>query len=303
MTARPHAIRDQSLSSHDHAALAAADLSKRYGRTKWALRNVTVEVPRGSICALVGPNGAGKTTLLRTWVGFERPTSGTSLVERHDVATHRAQALQKLGYVGQGTPLYADLTVGEHLALARHLRRGFDHKTAIIRVHDVGISSNARARELSGGERAQVALAIALGTRAPILLLDEPLAHLDPLARREFLQQLLGSVRRDGSTVLLASHVVSDIDEACDRLIILGSGRVLLSDSVGAARKTHRLLTATEAPPQGTEPIGRFLNERGEEMLLVRDPDGRGSASLDVIVLGHLAGGRELDREETGQAR
>ncbi|MBA3236386.1 MAG: ABC transporter ATP-binding protein [Chloroflexi bacterium] len=292
------------------AILETHDIGKRYGRRRWALRNVDLAVPDGSITALVGPNGSGKTTLLKAWVGFERPTEGHLTVDGIDPWRHRAAAIMRIGYVPQAPSLYRELTVDEHLAMARSLRPGFDTAIARRRLDDLAISLTSRAEELSGGQQAQVGLALALGTRAPVLLLDEPLASLDPLARREFLHVLVDAVRADGSTALLSSHVITDIEQACDRLLVLGAGRTLLDLSIAGAIAEHsvvdtsRPLGIAESGEASVLPgasgavgpgvvVGVFPGPAGERLSLVRGEaaDGR-PATLEEVVLGHLAAAR-----------
>ena len=267
--------------------LEARDLAKRYGRV-WALSGIDVEIPAGGITALVGPNAAGKSTLIKTWVGFERPTRGSVRVAGIDPWGDRAGALDHVGYVPQSPALYDGLTVEDHLDLAALLRPAFDRSSAAERLDQLDIPGTASARSLSGGQQAQVALALALGTQAEILLLDEPLASLDPLARREFLHVLTDAVRADGSTALLSSHIVTDVEQACDRLIVLGVGRVLLHSSVVDALASHRVAVAETATG---EVIGTFAAPAGERLALQRDGDGR-HATLEEIVLGYLASTR-----------
>jgi ABC-2 type transport system ATP-binding protein len=161
-------------------------LAKRYRRGVWALQGIDLALPAGGITALVGPNAAGKSTLIKTWVGFEKPTRGSARVAGIDPWRDRSAALAHFGYVTQSPSLYDGLTVEDHLDLARQLRPSFDRDYARRRMSELDIPLDRQGRDLSGGQQAQVALALALGTRAPILLLDEPLASLDPLARREF---------------------------------------------------------------------------------------------------------------------
>ena len=231
------------------AILETHDIGKRYGRRNWALRHLDVVVPDGSITALVGPNGSGKSTLLKAWVGFERPTEGRLTVDGIDPWHDRGGALARIGYVPQAPSLYRELTVDEHVILARSLRPGFEPAIARRRLDDLDIPLDSRADQLSGGQQAQVGLALALGTRAPVLLLDEPLASLDPLARREFLHVLVDAVRADGSTALLSSHVITDIEQACDRLLVLGGGRTLLDLSIADAIAEHVIV---ETPARWT---------------------------------------------------
>jgi ABC-2 type transport system ATP-binding protein len=271
----------------------AHGLGKRYRRRHWALRDVDVAVPAGSITALVGPNGAGKSTMIKAGVGFERPTAGRVLVDGVDPWRDRGSALLKVGYVPQSPSLYRELTVDDHVALAASLRPRFDAALARRRLDQLAIPLTSRADELSGGQQAQVGLALALGTRAPVLLLDEPLASLDPLARREFLHVLVDAVRADGATALLSSHVITDIEQACDRLLVLGGGRKLLDLSIAESIAAHRMVE-TRAP--GDDVVGTFMDTDGSNVSLVRSgagtaPRGR-PASLEEVVLGHLAAGR-----------
>lgn len=266
--------------------LETHELAKRYRRGVWALQGIDLELPAGGITALVGPNAAGKSTLIKTWVGFEKPTRGSVRVAGIDPWKDRSGALAHLGYVPQSPALYDGLSVEDHLDLARQLRPGFDRDYARARLAQLDIPADRGARDLSGGQQAQVALAIALGTRAPILLLDEPLASLDPLARREFLHVLTDAVRGDGATALLSSHIVTDVEQACDRLIVLGVGRVLLNDSVAAAMAAHAI-SATEHP----NAVASFGAPDGSRIWLVRG-EGERPATLEEVVLGYLASGR-----------
>jgi ABC-2 type transport system ATP-binding protein len=266
--------------------LETRDLAKRYRRGVWALAGIDLELPAGGITALVGPNAAGKSTLIKTWVGFERPTRGTVRVAGIDPWKDRSAALSQLGYVPQSPALYDGLSVSDHLDLARQLRPSFDRDYARDRLAQLDIPADRGGRDLSGGQQAQVALALALGTRAPILLLDEPLASLDPLARREFLHVLTDAVRTDGATALLSSHIVTDVEQACDRLIVLGVGRVLLHDTVSAGLEAHAI-SATER----SDAVGSFGAPDGSRIWLVRGTGDR-PATLDEVVLGYLASGR-----------
>lgn len=268
------------------AVLEARGLSKRYRRGVLALAGIDLELPAGGITALVGPNAAGKSTLIKTWVGFEKPTRGSVSVMGVDPWRDRSRALAKVGYVPQSPALYDGLSVDDHLDLAMQLRPGFDRAYAQQRLAQLDIPAGRGARSLSGGQQAQVALALALGTRAPILLLDEPLASLDPLARREFLHVVTDAVRADGATALLSSHIVTDVEQACDRMIVLGVGRVLLHDTVAAALAAHAV-----AMTERSDAVGSFAAADGSRIFLVRG-DGDRPATLEEVVLGYLASGR-----------
>jgi ABC-2 type transport system ATP-binding protein len=292
------------------AVLEACGFGKRYRRRTWALRGVDLTVPEGTITALVGPNGSGKSTLIRAWIGFERATEGRLSTGGVDPQRDRKGAVRRVGYVPQSPSLYRDLTISDHIVLAGTLRDEFDGPMAAGYVERLSIPLKAKAGELSGGEQAQVGLALALATRAPILLLDEPLASLDPLARREFLHLMVEAVRASGATALLSSHVITDIEQACDRLIVLGKGHTLLDLSVAEALAHHRIVEGTAA--EAIEVVGRdafvgaFPAPAGEPLTLVRTPVvaaagtpviGR-SATLEEVVIGNLAAGRRraIDR-------
>jgi ABC-2 type transport system ATP-binding protein len=270
---------------------AAIDLSKRYRRkAPWALHGVSLELPTGSITALIGPNGAGKSTLIRAAVGFERPTEGRVEVAGIDPWRHRPAALAQIGYVPQSMSLYRGLSVADHVRLAGALRRSFDAELAAARLEELGLAIDRRVGDLSGGEQAQVALALAIATRAPLLLLDEPIASLDPLARREFLAVLLNGARRDGSTVLLATHIVADVAGLADRIVVLGAGRKLLDDAVPEVLAAHRVVGPGEV--EGAEVVSRFPTTAGDVHVLVRGGTVGVPATLEDVVLGYLSSSR-----------
>lgn len=266
--------------------LEARGLAKKYRRGVWALGGIDLALPAGGITALVGPNAAGKSTLIKTWVGFEKPTRGSVAVMGLDPWRQRSKALANIGYVPQSPALYDGLSVNDHLDLAVQLRPGFDRDYARERLAQLDIPASQGARNLSGGQQAQVSLALALGTRAPILLLDEPLASLDPLARREFLHVLADAVRDGGATTLLSSHIVTDVEQACDRLIVLGVGHVLLHDSVANALASHAISVS-----ERTDAVAAFAAPDGSRIWLVRGAGDR-PATLDEVVLGYLASAR-----------
>ena len=275
------------------AALETVGLGKRYGLRRWALHDLDLVVDEGTITALVGPNGSGKSTLLKAWIGFERPTSGQLRIHGVDPVRQRGQAIRLAGYVPQQPSLYRELSIDDHLAFASAHRAGFDRDRARRYLDDLSIPLDSRADQLSGGQQAQVGLALALGARAPVLLLDEPLASLDPLARREFLGVLVEAVRETGATALLSSHVITDIEQACDHLIVLGGGRALLAVSIAEAVAGHGVVEPeTVAPrPIGSEVVGSFPAPGGERLTLIRGAGGR-AATLEEVVIGHLAAGR-----------
>lgn len=270
-------------------ALAATNVAKRYGRGPLALNGVDLAISEGSITGLVGPNGAGKSTLIKAWIGFERPSQGEVRVLGIDPWRDRPSALRRIGYVPQTPSLYRMLTVDNHLALAASARPRFDRDLARTRLDQLGIPATSLCGNLSGGQQAQVSLALALGTRAPVLLLDEPLANLDPLARREFLHVLVDDVRANGTTALLTSHVVTDIAQSCDHLIVLGAGRKLLDDGIASAVARHRVAGGRIDAP-GV--VGSFPDMTGHTVTLVAGTNPGRPASLEEVVFGYLATAR-----------
>jgi ABC-2 type transport system ATP-binding protein len=279
-------------------ALEAHGVAKIYRRgAAPALSGIDLGIPRGSITALVGPNGAGKSTLMKAWVGFERPTRGQVFVDGIDPFSRRGDALSRVGYIPQQTALYRELTVSDHLDLAASLRPSFDRALAIRRLDDLGIPTGGPAGHLSGGQQAQVSLALVLASGADTYLLDEPLAALDPLARREFIYLLVAGVRERGSTAVLTSHIATDVEQAADRLIVLGGGQKLLDDGVVAALATHRICVGDAPSIDGVARVASFLG-LGEILTLVEVAadhgpiDGLRAATLEELMLGYLAAGR-----------
>lgn len=287
------------MGSNDVPALSARGLAKAYRKRILAVSGLELDIPEGSITALVGPNGAGKSTLIKTWIGFERPTRGSVQVRGIDPWRDRSGALGLLGYVSQSPSLYRELSVGEHLDLAAHYRPEFDRATAISRLDDLAIPLDHRAGDLSGGQAAQVGLALAIGSRAPILLLDEPLASLDPLARHDFLTILKDDNRATGRTIVLSSHVVSDVRQACDRLLLLANGRKMLDGSIADQLAAHVVVQSgpDASPPPGF--VARIPGENGADRVLVHTTGSNSPGdvpSLEDIVLGYLAAGRSALR-------
>jgi ABC-2 type transport system ATP-binding protein len=224
-------------------AVRTLGLGKRYGST-WALRDCSLEVPERTVCALVGPNGAGKTTLLRLLAGLGRPTvGGVWVFDRPPVQDRRF--LAEIGYLGQEAPLYRRLTADEHLALGGKLNPVWDDERARTRLADLRIPLDRPVGALSGGQRSQVALGLALAKRPRLLLLDEPVAALDPLARREFLAGLAVAATDGDLTVLLSSHLVHDIEHVCDHLVLLADGTTQINASIETVLAEHRLLVGS----------------------------------------------------------
>jgi ABC-2 type transport system ATP-binding protein len=220
------------------AVIEARGLGKRY-RNRWALTDCTLSIPSGRVVGLVGPNGAGKTTLLNLATGMLAPTTGTIEVAGQSPASSRA-ALAQVGFVAQDTPTYAGLSVADHLRLGAHLNPGWDAKLARDRVGKLGLDPAQKAGKLSGGQRAQLALTLAIAKRPGLLILDEPVASLDPLARREFLDGLLEATHEHQMSVVLSSHLVTDLEQVCDYLIVLTAARVQVAGPVAELLATHR---------------------------------------------------------------
>lgn len=236
-----------------NAVLETNGLGKRY-RSTWALRDCDVALPSGRVIALVGPNGAGKTTFLRLATGLLRPTAGTITVLGAEATADSAEAHAQIGFVAQDHPLYKRFSVRDLLRMGRELNQTWDQEWAVRRVAALDIPLTRRAGELSGGQQSQVALALALAKRPRLLVLDEPLASLDPLARREFMQTLMSAVAdsADGEqlTVLLSSHNVADLERVCDHLMIVADGRVQLTGDIDDLLAEHRVLSGpnTDVP-------------------------------------------------------
>jgi ABC-2 type transport system ATP-binding protein len=279
------------------AALEATGLGKRYRRT-WALRDATLTLPEGRIAALVGPNGAGKTTLLHLAVGLLGPTTGTIRVL--DRPAGDPGLLAEVGFVAQDAPLYRDFTAAELLTMGVKLNRRFDQPLARQRLERLGIPADRRVGTLSGGQRAQVALALALAKRPALLLLDEPLASLDPLARREFLQTLMGSIAEQRVTVVLSSHLLADLERVCDYLIVLSAAHVQVLGTVDELLEQHRLLIGPyrdhQPPIAGAAQVVRASHTDRQATLLVRtsgpiaDPAWKAhEVTLEDLVLAYLA--------------
>jgi ABC-2 type transport system ATP-binding protein len=215
----------------------ASGLGKRYGGT-WALRECTLEIPAGRVAALVGPNGAGKSTLLNLAVGLTGPSAGAVTVLGGRAAGSPA-ALDGIAFVAQDTPLYKNLPVADMIYLTRRLNRRFDQRYARARLDELGIPLKRKAGKLSGGQQAQLALTLALARRPRLLVLDEPVAMLDPVARHDFMATVLAAASADGVSVLLSSHVLTELERVADYLILLARGQVRLAGAVDDLLAAH----------------------------------------------------------------
>ncbi len=250
--------------------IEASGLGKRYGST-WALRECTLAIPAGHVAALVGPNGAGKTTLLNLAVGLAEPSAGAVTVLGGRPAGSPA-ALDGIAFVAQDTPVYKNLSVADMLHLTRNLNRRFDQASAEARLAELGIPPNRKAGKLSGGQQAQLALTLALARRPRLLLLDEPMAMLDPIARHDFMATVLTAAADDGVSVLLSSHVLAELERVADYLIMLSQGRVQVAGEVDGLLASHRVLTgpAAEADQYAERPVVHVRRGGAQAHLLVR---------------------------------
>ena len=222
------------------AALRTERLGRRYGRV-WGLRDCTLEVPPGAVAGLVGPNGAGKTTLLEMIIGLLEPTEGQVSVFGETSRAGTEETLARVGYVAQDHPLYRDFSVADLFHLGRAMNPAWDQGLAQARVGTLGIPLKRKVRQLSGGQRAQVSLTMALAKRAPLLVLDEPVSSLDPVARQEFTREVMTAAAETGLTVIISSHVVSELERLCDWLIVLAGGRVQVAGPADELIAEHGL--------------------------------------------------------------
>lgn len=288
-------------------ALQTTGLGKRYGRN-WALRACGLRLPQGRVAALVGPNGAGKTTLLHLIVGLLEPSEGAVSVFGHAPSAEPGAVLPLIGFVAQDHPLYRGFTVADMLTWGQKLNPGWDGNLARSRLGRLGIPLDRKIGKLSGGQQAQVALAVAVAKRPRLLVLDEPVASLDPLARREFLRALLDAATEDGLTVLLSSHIIADLEQVCDYLIILSSARVQLAGDIDAIATTHWMVTvprqeasalATTYQAVETIPAGA----RAQALVQASTPVERADwdarpATLEEIVIGYLGQSQTMSGTE-----
>jgi ABC-2 type transport system ATP-binding protein len=284
-----------------NAVIRTSGLGKQYQRT-WALRDCTLEIPQGRVVGLVGPNGAGKTTLLGLAIGLLAPTCGTIEVLGQRPAAGPAQ-LARVGFVAQDTPVYARMTVADHLRLGAWLNPGWDDELARHRIGQLGLDPRQRAGSLSGGQRAQLALTLAMAKRPELLLLDEPVASLDPLARREFLQSLMEAVAEHGTSVVLSSHLVDDLERVCDYLIVLIASRVQVAGELTELLASHRRLSGPRRDPRTLPAVQDVVQESHTDkqtVLLVRtgepihDPAWSVTpVSLEDLVLAYMSRTKE----------
>jgi ABC-2 type transport system ATP-binding protein len=264
-------------------------LGKRYRRTT-ALTDCTLRVPAGRIVGLVGPNGAGKSTLLGLTCGVTAPTTGSIAVLGNRPAAGAAQ-LARVGFVAQDAPVYSTLSVADHVRLGARLNPRWDMSLAQRRIQRLGLDPTQKAGRLSGGQRAQLALTVAAAKRAELLILDEPVASLDPLARSAFLRDLLDFVAELGVSVVLSSHLLGDLERVCDHLIVLAASRVQLAGDVADLLAVHYRVTGSGAGlPAGAEVIHADHTAR-EATVIVRSTEeipGADHADLEDVGLAYM---------------
>lgn len=275
--------------------LVADGLGKRF-RRDWALRDLTLTIPKGAVVGLAGPNAAGKSTLLALAAGMLAPSEGSIAVLGRD-PREAPEVLAEVGYVGQGAPLYRSFRVEDTIEYARRTNSRWDRDIALELL--TRIDSRSKVSALSAGERARLALALALGKRPRLVLLDEPFASLDPLAGRELLQLLMDGVAELGATVVVASHVVADIQRVCDHIVLLSSGCVRLEGNVEELLESHRLLTGPRRPLGSIRGVREIVRERhsGRQLTLLAIADGPivdpswtiDPVSLEELLLAYMA--------------
>jgi ABC-2 type transport system ATP-binding protein len=277
--------------------MEASGLGKQYGH-RWALRDCSLAIPVGRVVGLVGPNGAGKTTLLHLAVGLLAPTSGSVKVLGVSPANGPAQ-LGRVGFVAQDTPIYARLSVAQHLRMGAWLNPGWDKEIADSRVEELGLDPRQRAGTLSGGQRAQLALTLAIAKRPECLILDEPVASLDPLARREFLRSLMEVVAAQEISVVLSSHLIADLERICDYLVVLVASRVQVAGEVSELLSSHHRLSGrrrdASSLPASQEVIEESHTDRQSTFLIrtsdpVLDPAWTvRQVTLDDLVIAYMS--------------
>ncbi len=285
-------------------ALEANGLGKRYGRI-WGLSDCTLAIPAGRVVGLVGPNGAGKTTLLHLAVGLLQPTTGSLSVLGGRPGTTSAQ-LARIGFVAQDAPTYTGLSVGDHLRLGAWMNPSWDARLAEERLGRLGLDPRRKAGQLSGGQRAQLALTLAVAKRPDLLVLDEPVASLDPLARREFLKGLMEGVAEHGASVILSSHIVADLQRVCDYVVVLVDSRVQVAGDIQELLATHHRLTgprhARGALPGDLLLIGESQTDRQSTLIVRTDGPILDPAwtveqlDLEDLVLAYMTHPREHER-------
>ncbi len=277
-------------------AVETCRLGKRYGNT-WALRDCTLAIPRDHVVALVGPNGAGKTTLLHSMVGLCAPSIGEISV-LHGVPAGSPEALDRVAFVAQNAPLHQYLTVAAMVDLTSALNQRFDRPFAETRLRQLGIPFKRRVGRLSGGQQAQLALSLALGRRPDLLVLDEPLSPLDPLARHDFMAYLMGEVADQGLSVIFSSHVVSELERVADHLVVLAQGHVQMGGEIDQLLADHALWSGPVSEVEHVKTLASVVHTEVAERyarLVVRTTAGKPPSgweadrvTIEELVLAYL---------------
>jgi len=285
----------------DDLVIETESLTKRF-RRRTALSDCSLQVPRGRVAALVGPNGSGKTTLLRLLAGLSRPTEGRISVLGQEMSTSRAALRARVGYLDQDRPLYPWWRVSEMLEFGRRINPSWDSEFAARHLVSLEIDLKSRVRDLSGGQRAQVALAVCFAKRPELVLLDEPAAALDPVARQDLLQNIAELFAENEASVLMATHAIDDVAAICDYLIILSKSRIVLSEELDYVLESHRFLSRGLDDgvdvPRGATVIQERRSTREITYLvrlampLERDGWRIERPSINDIVIGYLREGR-----------
>ncbi len=293
------------------AAVATQELSKKY-RRKYALSDCSISIPKGKVVGLVGPNGAGKSTLLNLCVGLINPTAGQVEVLGEN-SLRSSSHLSKVGFVAQDTPIYSGLSVGTHLYFGKHANQTWDEDFAFARIEGLKIDLKQKAGKLSGGQKAQLALTLAVAKRPELLILDEPVASLDPLARREFLKSLMDYAAEEGSSVILSSHLVADLERVCDYLIVLVDSKVKVAGDIEELLSSHLRIIGSRRDRQDlssemkvieeshTQRQSTFLVQTNSPVLdpglVVEEP------SLEDLVLAYMAGIPEVSKSRLQEVK
>lgn len=292
-------------------AIETKGLGKRY-RSFWALKDCNINVPKGSVSALVGPNGAGKTTLLKLLVSLSSPTTGTANVLSRD-PSQSPQYLSEIGYLAQEIPMYSQLNAKDHIAMGQHLNTRWDSELASQRLNELSIPLDRPVGKLSGGQRAQVALGLALAKKPKLLLLDEPVAALDPLARVDFLKSLAHAVTDANGelTVVMSSHLLADLERVCDHIIILAASETQLCDGIETVLKSHKLLVGKRRDSVNSAhyTIIQQTDTPRETALLVRLKDNNfhdphwqiRNVDIEEIVLAYMGQKRNTETNTTAK--
>jgi ABC-2 type transport system ATP-binding protein len=293
------------------AAIEARGLGKKYGR-RWALSECTLSIPVGRVVGLVGPNGAGKTTLLNLATGMLAPTAGSIRVLGGAPGSGPNQ-LARVGYVAQDAPIYGGLSVADHLRLGAHMNPRWDADLAASRIRQLGLVAKQKAGTLSGGQRAQLALTLAIAKRPELLILDEPIASLDPLARREFLQVLMETTAEHDVSVIMSSHLVADLERISEYLVVLVDSRVRVAGEIDELLASHQLLTGPRRDPAAlpaNQHVVTASHTDRQSTILVRcdepilDPNWSvDQIDLEDLVLAYMGQARTSKPDLTGRAR